>query len=278
MTAAVKFQALPPLSPEEYAALEKSILDHGVMVPILVDEDNVVIDGHHRQKICQRHDLPCPREVKTGFTDTEKRTLALSLNLDRRHLTRAQRQALVVESLSADPQLSNREHGRRTGVDHKTVGAARNKLESTGEIPQSDRRVSGDGRSRPSSPAPRPEPYFTDEQEAADCFAMAELTDDGFDAVLAQARAQDDLSRENVTQLCRDQTSGQKPRRKPITHEARSLSLDLGRIHKRLVKLVNDDRFGSHREEIGCAIRPQVAHVLEALARIDRDINGGDAQ
>jgi ParB-like chromosome segregation protein Spo0J len=119
---AVRFQSLPPLSPDEYAALEKSILDYGVLVPILVDEHDVVIDGHHRQKIAKHHDLPCPREVKTGFTDTEKRGLALSLNIDRRHLTREQRRPLADESIKADPQLSDREHGRRTGVDHKTAG------------------------------------------------------------------------------------------------------------------------------------------------------------
>jgi ParB-like chromosome segregation protein Spo0J len=161
MSTTVKFQALPPLSPDEYRDLEESVLQHGVLVPIIVDEDGVVIDGHHRQKICREHDLPCPREVKGGFTDTEKRTLALSLNLDRRHLSREQRRALVAESIKADPQLSNRQHGDRVGVDHKTAGKVRRDLESSGEIPQSDKRVSADGRARPASqPAkpPRPEP------------------------------------------------------------------------------------------------------------------------
>ena len=154
----MKFQALPPLSPEEYAALEKSILDHGVLVPVLVDEGGVVIDGHHRQKICKHHDLPCPTEIKAGFTDTEKRTLALSLNIDRRHLSREQRRALVAESIKADPQLSNREHGRRTGVDHKTAGAIRDQLEGRGEIPHVPERTDSVGRQQPAAkPSPQPE-------------------------------------------------------------------------------------------------------------------------
>lgn len=51
---AVLFQSMPPLSPEEYSALEQSIRDNGVQVPIVVDEAGVVIDGHHRQKITSR--------------------------------------------------------------------------------------------------------------------------------------------------------------------------------------------------------------------------------
>jgi hypothetical protein len=65
-----------------------------------------------------------------------------------------------------------------------------------------------------------------------------------------------------------------KPRRKPITDEAHAISLDLGRINKRLAKLVDDDRFGQNRDNIGCAIRPGVDHGLKILGRIDREING----
>jgi len=272
---AVRFQALPPLSPDEYAALEKSILDHGVLMPILVDEHGVVIDGHHRQKIAREHDLPCPTEIKAGFTDTEKRTMALSLNIDRRHLTRDQRTALVAESLKADPELSDRQHGGRAGVDHKTVGKVRRDLEATGEIPQSDVRVSADGRSRPASQPPRPdsEPwseYFDDDQEAADALAMADLSDDEFESVLTDARAQEDLSRENVAELCRER---KKPRRGPLPDTARTVTIELGRMNKRLEKLLADDRFDRNREVIGNMIRPQVAHGLKILDRIDTAIN-----
>jgi ParB-like chromosome segregation protein Spo0J len=158
VTAAVRFQALPPLSPDEYKSLEESVLAHGILVPILVDEFDVVIDGHHRQRIAQQHDLPCPREVKTGFTDVEKRTLALSLNIDRRHLTRVQRHALVAESIKTDPHLSDREHGRRTGVDHKTAGTVRDELEQRGEIPHVPERVDSVGRHQPASKPSQPEP------------------------------------------------------------------------------------------------------------------------
>lgn len=155
MTTAVRFQALPPLSPEEYQALEQSILTHGVMVAVLVDEDGIVIDGHHRQKIASEHNLDCPIEIVCDRSDAEKRTLALSLNLDRRNLTREQRRALVSESIKADPQLSDREHGRRTGVSPTTVGGIRHDLEKVSKLDTFERRV--DPRSgKASQPAPKP--------------------------------------------------------------------------------------------------------------------------
>ena len=42
-----------------------------------------------------------------------------------RHLSREQRRALVAESLRSDPILRDRDHARRCGADHKTVGRVR---------------------------------------------------------------------------------------------------------------------------------------------------------
>lgn len=161
MTTAVRFQSLPPLSPDEYSSLEESIIEQGVLVPILVDEDGVVIDGHHRQKIAAEWELDCPVEILVGRSDAEKRSMALTLNIARRHLTREQRRALVAESIKVDPQLSDREHGRRTGVNDKTAGSVRRDLEKSAEIPHFSERVDPrtGNRSQPASkPVPEPKP------------------------------------------------------------------------------------------------------------------------
>lgn len=152
------YQLLPPLNETELAELAASINEHGVMVPVLVDEDGVVIDGHHRQRIADDLGIDYPVVQRADLSDADKRTLALSLNLHRRHLTRDQKRAVIAASLTADPELSNRQHAERTGADHKTVGTVRDELESTGEIPQSTERTSADGRVRPATQPPRPEP------------------------------------------------------------------------------------------------------------------------
>ena len=45
--------------------------------------------------------------------------------MNRRHLSREQKRALIAESLRADPILRDREHARRCGVNHETVGRVR---------------------------------------------------------------------------------------------------------------------------------------------------------
>ena len=45
--------------------------------------------------------------------------------VNRRHLSREQKRELIAESLRADPILRDREHARRCGVNHETVGRVR---------------------------------------------------------------------------------------------------------------------------------------------------------
>jgi hypothetical protein len=72
----------------------------------------------------------------------------LSANVHRRHVTAAQKRALIARVLKAQPEKSDRQIAKTVGVDHKTVGAQRTELESTGEIPQSVTRNGADGKTR----------------------------------------------------------------------------------------------------------------------------------
>jgi ParB-like chromosome segregation protein Spo0J len=48
-----RYQVRPPLSPEEYAAPKADIQANGVQIPIDVDEEGNVLDGHQRQRISE---------------------------------------------------------------------------------------------------------------------------------------------------------------------------------------------------------------------------------
>ena len=45
-----KYQLLPPMAPETYEVLKADIAVRGVVVPIDVDEDGNILDGHHRPR------------------------------------------------------------------------------------------------------------------------------------------------------------------------------------------------------------------------------------
>ena len=125
MSSAVRYQVMPPLSSEEYQELYESIKAEGVLEPIHVDEEGVVIDGHHRSRIASELGVPCPVITHDDLDDAGKRSLAFTLNLKRRHLNREQRRALGAESVRLDPIRSNREHAQRTGLNHKTIQSIR---------------------------------------------------------------------------------------------------------------------------------------------------------
>lgn len=48
---------LPPLSDEEYAGLQASILRDGCLTPLIVWNDTLV-DGHYRYEICVKYEIP----------------------------------------------------------------------------------------------------------------------------------------------------------------------------------------------------------------------------
>ena len=51
-------ELLPPLSAEQSAALEEDLLRNGCYSPVIVNEDMVIVDGHNRQALCEKHGLP----------------------------------------------------------------------------------------------------------------------------------------------------------------------------------------------------------------------------
>lgn len=143
------YQLLPPLSPDDYAALEESIIAHGVMVPVEYDEAGNILDGHHRVAICESLGLvDWPRFVRKGMSEEDKRAHARALNLARRHLSSAEKRGVIEAQLKETPSISARAIAARLKVDHKTVTAARARLEETGEIPQTEAVTGRDGVAR----------------------------------------------------------------------------------------------------------------------------------
>ena len=144
------YQVMPELTPEEYEELKADIAERGVMIPIEYDELGNVLDGYHRLKICEELGIKdFPRVIRAGMTEAEKLTHARKLNIARRHLTQGQKRVLIGDNLKANPAKSDRQHAQELGVDHKTVGAVREKLESGGEIPHQSQMIGSDGKEYP---------------------------------------------------------------------------------------------------------------------------------
>ncbi len=121
----VTFQVMPPLSAEEYAALRDDIVERGIMVPVVVDQHGRLLDGHHRRRIAVELQIDCPVEVRQVADDEDARTVAFTLNIARRHLTREQKRELIAREVGARPGDSDRAIARRLGCSPSTVAAVR---------------------------------------------------------------------------------------------------------------------------------------------------------
>jgi hypothetical protein len=87
---------IDPLTPEEYRALERSILAEGCR-DALVLWGHTLVDGHNRYAICRQHDLPFQTVQSTRFHSIEDVHLwMIDQHLGRRSLSDFQRGVLAL--------------------------------------------------------------------------------------------------------------------------------------------------------------------------------------
>lgn len=144
-----KYQVMPDMPPDQFEALKKDIADRGVITPIDLDEEGNILDGHHRVRAC--HELGItdyPTIIRPGLSEEEKRLFARKSNMMRRHLNRKQIRDLIKRQLMDTPRWANNRIAGELGVDSKTVGKIREKLEATLEIPKFDKLLGTDGKER----------------------------------------------------------------------------------------------------------------------------------
>jgi hypothetical protein len=79
---------IPPLSPEELDQLTTNLLQYGCRDALIVwQEEQILLDGHHRLHICEQHSLPYPIQ-ELSLPDMEAARLWMIANqLGRRNLT-----------------------------------------------------------------------------------------------------------------------------------------------------------------------------------------------
>lgn len=252
----VRFQVMPPLSPEEYQELHDDIAANGVLVPIIEDENGVIIDGHHRSKIASELGIPCPVETLDGKTEEEKRGMAFTLNLKRRHLNREQRRALIAESLKSDPELPDYQHAQRTGASPHTVKSVR---ESIPDLQNANDgiRLNARGQERPASyskdtPDHDPEQVVT--PESHDRKPTEFITPDQLDALNTPPER------------------AEKPRAEPITNRFTAAVIELTKSIDRLHRLERDTNFKANKNQIATLHRNDLARATNELQQLTESL------
>ena len=117
-----EFRALiPPLAPDELALLETSILAEGVREPLIVwptatENLPILIDGHNRLTLCQRHNLPYHVHA-VNFPDRDAATRWIIENqMGRRNLSAYARSVLALRLKDSYATEAKARQGSRTDL------------------------------------------------------------------------------------------------------------------------------------------------------------------
>ncbi|RAU96794.1 ParB N-terminal domain-containing protein [Paenibacillus sp. YN15] len=150
-----RYQVWGSMSKETYEQFRESIRNNGIAQRIIVDEDYVIIDGHHRYRAaidCGLTEIPV--EVIRGLTEEEKEGQAYWRNTLSRSLT--PKDLKPVAKRLRDQGKSYRLIGNWLGKHHTTVVEWLKEADvacSTGGKSTVDQIESADGKLRPASAA-----------------------------------------------------------------------------------------------------------------------------
>lgn len=115
-------ELLPPLSAEQLDALEADLIKNGCYAPIIVNEDMVIIDGHNRQALCEKHDLPYTMAVFSFEDLLEAKQWALDTQKGRRNLEKWELGKIALR-LKPEIEAKARANQSAAGGDKSDKGA-----------------------------------------------------------------------------------------------------------------------------------------------------------
>ena len=113
---------LPPLTGEQRSALEADILANGCYAPIIVNEDMVIVDGHNRQSLCEKHGLPYQMAVFSFGDLLEAKRWALDTQKGRRNLDKWELGKIALR-LKPDIEARAKANQSAAGGDKSEQGA-----------------------------------------------------------------------------------------------------------------------------------------------------------
>lgn len=138
-----KYQVMSRLSYDKYRALKNLIEESGIEVPIMVDGDMFVLDGHHRRMawmdlLNAGSGIPGPVTVDVRAdlaTEEQKWEVVYSINAVRREHSDDERKQLLNKVLKKHTHWANNRIANTLGIHDSAVSRMRSQLEQVDAIP-----------------------------------------------------------------------------------------------------------------------------------------------
>lgn len=132
-------ELLPPLTEEQLAALETDLLKNGCYSPVIVNEELVIIDGHNRQMLCEKHGIPYKMSVFSFEDMLEAKQWALDNQKGRRNLDKWELGKIALK-LKPDIEARAKANMSAGGGDQKSEEAKSGLVNSPNPISPIDTR------------------------------------------------------------------------------------------------------------------------------------------
>ena len=132
-------ELLPPLTEEQLAALENDLLKNGCYSPVIVNEELVIIDGHNRQMLCEKHGIPYKMSVFSFEDMLEAKQWALDNQKGRRNLDKWELGKIALK-LKPDIEARAKANMSAGGGDQKSEEAKSGLVNSPNPISPIDTR------------------------------------------------------------------------------------------------------------------------------------------
>jgi 16S rRNA G966 N2-methylase RsmD len=100
---------LPSIDAEKYAQLKDDIMKNGIKLPLVINNNNTLLDGYTRLRIAkelQLKEVPCI--IKTFNDRLEEELYILTINYYRRDLNTAQKYEILLKIMEKEQEISRR--------------------------------------------------------------------------------------------------------------------------------------------------------------------------
>lgn len=137
---AAYYDFIPRPNAEDRRKLKESIKKEGVQIPLIINSEGFILDGHTRYEICLELGITdIPYEIKTFPNEELERKFVVMTNIARRHLNKFQKVELSWPLFEIEKQRAKQREKWKTDpslckIDKKTGKIPKSKEEDQGRI------------------------------------------------------------------------------------------------------------------------------------------------
>ncbi len=109
-------ELVSPLRDDQYNTLKKSIKENGLWMPIITNPQGVILDGHHRHKICTELNIPLKHAIREFKNEIDEIIFVGESNMARRQMSDIENIELVIKLEPYYKEQAKQNQGTRTDL------------------------------------------------------------------------------------------------------------------------------------------------------------------